>query len=141
MKIGVLTAALAGGIVMFLLGFLFFGILLAEFFRENMVQYPGLQKDPPLVWAIFLFNLAWAWLIAWVADKIGGGWAEGAKAGAVVMFTIALAANLDFLAFLNVHKGLSPMLVHILIVTFVGTVAGAVIGALLGLFGKKQSAA
>ena len=138
MKIGVLAAALAGGVVMFLLGFLFFGILLAEFFLANMVQYPGLQKDPPLVWAIFLFNLAWAWLIAWVTDKTSGGWAEGAKAGAIVMFIIALAANLDFLAFLNVHKGLSPMLVHILIVTFTGTVAGAVAGFVLGFFRKKS---
>jgi hypothetical protein len=50
MKIGTLAAALAGGIVMFLLGFLFFGILFAEYFRTNMVEYPGLVKDPPLVW-------------------------------------------------------------------------------------------
>ena len=142
MKIGVLIAALAGGIVMFLLGFLFFGLVFAEFFRTNMVQYPGLQKDPPIVWAIFLFNFAWAWLITWVIDRVGkGGWAEGAKAGAIVMFIIALAANLDFYAFLNVHKGLSPMLLHILIVTFTGMVAGAAIGLLLGYFGRSRTTA
>jgi hypothetical protein len=141
MKIGVLTAALAGGLVMFLLGFVFFGFLFADFFRANMVSYPGLAKDPPLVWAIFLFNLAWGWLIAWVVDKTRGGWAEGAKTGAIVMFLLAVGIDLDFHAFMNLYKGLAPMLLHVLIVTFMGMVAGAVSGLVLGYFNKSAAAA
>lgn len=138
MKIGTIAAALAGGIVMFLLGYLFFGFLFADYFKANMVEYPGLTKDPPVIWAIFLFNLAWAWLIAWVVDRSNlAGWAQGAKTGAIVMFVLAVGINLEFQAFMNVHKALAPLLVHILIVTVMGTGAGAAIGYVIGYFNKK----
>ena len=128
MKLGTLLGALAGGIVMFLLGFVFFAVLFADYFKANTVEYAGLVKDPPLIWAIFLFNLAWAYLIAWAMDYAGrSGWGVGAKAGAIVMFVIALGIDLEFHAFMNIHKEiLAPTLLHILIVTFMGAVAGAV---------------
>ncbi|MGB7068664.1 MAG: hypothetical protein WBD22_04160 [Pyrinomonadaceae bacterium] len=139
MKIGTLAGALAGGIVMFLLGFLFFGLLFADYFKGNTVEYAGLVKDPPLVWAIFLFNLAWAWLIAWFIDRTDlSGWAEGVKAGAIVMFVLGLGMNLEFHAFMNIHKALAPLLVHILIVTGMGAVAGAVIGWVQAYFKKRS---
>lgn len=142
MKIGTLAAALAGGIVLFLVGFLFFGLLLADYFRANMVEYPGLVKDPPLVWAIFLFNLAWGWLVTWVVDRSGVvGWAEGAKVGAIVLFIIGVGVDLEFHAFMNVHKALAPMLVHILIVTVMGAIAGAVVGLILKFFAGRAEQA
>ena len=133
MNVRTIIAALAGGVTMFLLGFVFFGLLFAEYFRANMVQYPGLDKDPPVFWAIFLFNLAWAAIIAFVLDYAGrGGWAEGAKVGAIIMALIAIAANFDFFAFLNIHKTVAPILVHVLVVTVIGGLTGAVIGLVKG---------
>lgn len=142
MKIGTLLAAVAGGIVLFLLGFLFFGVLFFDFFNSNMVQYPGLQKDPPIWWALIAFNIVWAWLIAWVVERSGGtGWAIGAKVGAIVMFVIALGLDLEFHAFMNVHKELAPMLAHMLILAVMGLISGAVIGLVLGYFGREPAAA
>jgi hypothetical protein len=133
MNVRTIIAALAGGVTMFLLGFVFFGLLFAEYFRANMVQYPGLDKDPPVFWAIFVFNLAWAAIIAFVLDYAGrGGWAEGAKVGAIIMALIAIAAHFDFFAFLNIHKTVAPILVHVLVVTFIGGLTGAVIGLVKG---------
>lgn len=135
-----MVAAIVGGIVLFLLGYLFFGLLLSDYFKANTVEYAGLVKDPPLIWAIFLFNLAWAALIAFVLQYAGRiGWGEGAKAGAIVMFFIAVGIDLEFHAFMNVHKDFAPMLVHILIVTLMGAIAGAVIGVVAGLFGAKAT--
>jgi hypothetical protein len=140
MKLGTLLGALAGGIVLFLLGFLFFGYLLADYFRANTIEYPGLVKDPPLIWAIFLFNFVWGWLIAFVLEYAGRrGWGEGAKIGAIVMFLLALGSFLQFHAFMNVHKELAPMLAHILVVTFMGAVGGAVIGWVQGFFNTERS--
>ena len=139
MKIGTLLGAVAGGILMFLLGFLAFGVLLSEFFKANTFQYPGLMKDPPNVPLIFLFNLVWAWLIAWVLEFAGrSGWAQGAKAGAIIMFFVALGGDLDFEAFLNMHKSFTPLLVHILIATVMGAIAGAVIGLIQARFGGTR---
>ena len=133
MNVRTIIAALAGGVTMFLLGFLFFGLAFAEYFRTNMVEYAGLAKDPPVFWAIFLFNLAWASIIAFVLGYAGrGGWAEGAKVGVIVMFLLGLGANLDFFAFLNIHKSVTPMLVHILLISVIGGLTGAVIGVVKG---------
>lgn len=137
MKIGTIVAALVGAIVMFGLGFLFFGLLFSEFFKANTVEYAGLAKDPPVIWAIFLFNLAWAYLIAFVLGYAArSGAVDGAKAGAVVMFVIALGIDIEFHAFMNIHKSFAPMLLHILIVTIMGAVGGAVIGLVSGRFNK-----
>jgi tryptophan-rich sensory protein len=137
MKIGTIVGAIAGAIVMFLLGFLFFGFLLADYFKANTIEYAGLVKDPPAMVLIFVFNLVWAWLIAWVLEYAGrNGWAEGAKAGAIIMFALALGINVEFEAFMNVHRSLTPLLVHILIVTIMGAVAGTVIGQVRGYFNR-----
>ena len=137
MKIGTLLGALAGAIVMFLLGFLFFGVLFADYFRANTIVYAGLMKDPPAFALIFLFNIVWAWLIAWVLEYAGrSGWGEGAKAGAIIMFMIGLGMNLEFEAFMNVHKSLTPIIVDLVIVIVMGAVTGAVIGVVRGFFNK-----
>lgn len=143
MKVSTLAAAFAGGFVMFLLGFVFYVVVFADYFRDNMVQYPGLMKDPPIFWSIFLFNLVWAYLIALVLDHWAGlsGWAEGAKAGAIIMFLSGLAMNLDFFAFLNMHRSFTPILVHLLVIMVMGAGAGTVIGLVLGYFNKRTAAA
>jgi len=140
MKIGTLLGALAGAIVMFLLGYLFFGVLLSDYFKANTIQYAGLVKDPPMVAMIFLFNLVWAWLIAFVLEYGGrSGWAEGAKIGAIVLFVLSLGIFFEFEAFMNLHRSLTPMLVHLLVVTVMGAIAGAVIGAIQGRFGGARA--
>jgi hypothetical protein len=142
MKIGTLLAALAGGIVMFLLGFLLFGVLLADFFTKNTVQYPGLMKDPPAFWAIFLFNLVWAWLIAWIVERSqASGWAVGAKIGAIALFTIGVGTDLDYLAFMHIYTSITPILVHLIVATILGAVAGAVIGLVMERFGRVPATA
>ena len=142
MKIGTIAGALAGGIVMFLLGGLIFGFLFAEYFKANTIEYAGLVKDPPVMWALFLFNVVWAYLIAFVLEYAGrSGWGEGAKAGAIIMFLLGLGLDLEFYAFMNIHKEVGPMIFHVLILTVMGAITGAVIGLVMGFFNRRPAAA
>jgi polyferredoxin len=142
MSTGTIVGVIAGSIVMFLLGWLFFGVVFAEYFQANMVQYANLEKNPPVIWAIYLFNLAWAALIGIVLAYGGrSGWAEGAKAGAIVMFVLSAGLNMEFFAFMNLHKDVAPMLVGVLVVTLLGAVSGAVIGAVKAYFERPASTA
>ena len=51
----ILLATLAGGVVMFLLGFLIYGILLDAFMKANMMpEAAKLMKDPPNLSLLFL---------------------------------------------------------------------------------------
>lgn len=142
MTTGTIVGVIAGSIVMFLLGWLMFGILFMDYFQANTVQYPGLMKEPPVIWAIYLFNLAWAALIGIVLAYGGrSGWAEGAKAGAITMFVLSAGLNMEFFAFMNMHKDTAPIIVGILIVTLLGAAAGAVIGAVKAYFERSASTA
>src|SRR5262245_18656193 len=142
MKLGTILAAIVGGVVMFLLGFVFFGILLTSFFKEHTVVYSGLVKEPVEIPLIFLFNLVWAWLIAVVMEWSGiRNLASGAKAGAAIMFLLYLGGNIQQYAFMNLYTSIMPLVVSVLVVTVLGAVAGAVMGLVMGFFNKKPAEA
>ena len=142
MKIGTLLAALGGGIVMFLAGFLFFGILLENFFQGYTVKYEGLMKNPPEVALIFLFNLVWAWLLAIVMEWAGiRTLTSGAKAGAVVMGLLVLGINLQYYAFMNFYTSFAPLVVDVLVVMVMGALGGAAIALVQGFFNKTATEA
>jgi hypothetical protein len=141
MNIRVLVATLAGGITMFLLGWLIFGILLMDFFKANMINHPGLMKDPPNFLGLIIFNLAFAWLFAFIFDY----WANirtfigGLKGGALIMLPLTIGINFQYLAFMNIHTGYTPVIVDIIAATILGAIAGGVIGFVLGKMGGNPA--
>ena len=142
MLIRVVAATVAGGIVFTVLGFLIFGLALAETMKSWTVQYPGLMKDPPNFIALVLSNLAWAFLLAVIYER----WASirtfqtGAIAGAVLMFIAAAAIDLQYKAFMVLLIGYLPIIVDVLAVGFMGAIAGGVIGLVLGAMNKSDAA-
>ncbi|CAN5849570.1 hypothetical protein BH20ACI4_BH20ACI4_32620 [soil metagenome] len=143
MIIRVLAATVAGGIAFFFLGWLIFGLLLAEFMKAHTINYPGLLKEPmPDMIPLALANLAWAWLIAFIFDYWAGikTFVGGLKGGALIMFPIILGIDLQFMAFMNLYQGFTPLIVDVIASTVLGAIAGGVIGLILGLVGKKAEA-
>ncbi|HEY0429642.1 MAG TPA: hypothetical protein VGC76_17810 [Pyrinomonadaceae bacterium] len=141
MNIRVLAATLVGGITMTLVGWLLFGVLLANYFKANMIIYAGLEKTPPDWISLLLFNLAFAWLIAFVFDRWANirNLAGGIKGGVLIMLPIGIALGFQQMAFMNLYKSYVPVIVDILIVTVIGAVAGAVIGLVLGAMSKTAN--
>ena len=141
MNLRTIVAAIAGAIVMFLLGWLFFGVLLMDWFKSQAtVEYTNIMLKEPRFIFIFLWQLVWCWLIAFIFDY----WATirtfiaGLKGGAIIMFAIVLGVNLSNYAFMNVYKGSPyvPMLVDVLVATVMGAIGGGVIGLVLGKMNK-----
>jgi len=130
----VVAATFAGGVVMFVLGFLIYGIALDAFMKANMVQYTGLIKETPDFILLGVANLTYAFLLAFIADY----WARvrtfagGAKLGAIVAFLFALTLDLMFMAFMNLYSGFLVVIVDIIASTVMGAIAGGVIGLVLG---------
>ncbi len=143
MLIRILAAGFAGGIVFFALGFLIFGVLLDPYFRENMVQYPGLMKTPqPEMLPLIAWNLVNGIFFAFIFEY----WASirtfvgGLKGGAILMFMVMLMADLERVAFMNVWKGGAvPIIVEILAGTVLGMLAGGAAGFVLGLMHKQAA--
>ncbi len=130
----VVAATFAGGVVMFVLGFLIYGIALDAFMKANMVQYTGLIKETPDFILLGVANLTYAFLLAFIADY----WARvrtfagGAKLGAIVAFLFALTLDLMFMAFMNLYSTFLVVIVDIIASTVMGAIAGGVIGLVLG---------
>ena len=61
-----LIIGIAGGIVVFLTGFLIYGILMMEYFVNNTNSFPGFNKDPMEIWAIASGNIIWGVLLSYV---------------------------------------------------------------------------
>lgn len=145
MLVRVLAATVAGGIAFFVLGFLIYGLLLDPYMKANMIQYPGLMKEPMPDWApLVASNLVNALLFAFVFDYWAGirSFVGGLKGGAILMFLTAVTLDLQFMAFMNMWKGGPlPVIVDIIGATVLGALAGGVIGAVLGLMNKNAGPA
>ena len=141
MIIRVLAAGIAGGLVFFVLGYLLFGVLLDPYFRENMIQYPGLMKTPmPDMLPLIGWNLVNGIFFAFVFEYWAGirTFVGGLKGGAILMFMLMLMTDLQYLAFMNVWKGgPAPVLVDVIAGTVLGAIAGGAAGFVLGLMNKR----
>ena len=144
MLMRVLAATVAGGITFFLLGFIIYGVLLDKYMKENMISYPGLMKEPmPDMVPLVIANLVLAGLFAFVFEY----WATirtfvgGLRGGAIMTFLLALHSDLIAVSMMNLMKGMTPIVVDIIVVTVMGALAGGVVGLVLGVMNKEQRSA
>ena len=93
MKTKSIIAALASAIVTFFLGWLIFGMLLMNYYNANSVQYTGLIKTEPAMWAIALANICWGLMIAYILNLAG---ITSAAKGFATGFFVFLLGNAGF---------------------------------------------
>lgn len=136
-----ILATLAGTVVSFLLGWLVFGMLMMDYYKNSAVNYPGLMKDEATfrIEGIFLANLVLAFFTAYVFDR----WANirTIPKGLFGGLFIGLCFSLTFDLFLWSQMNLYPYTVYIVDVLLngaMGAVVGAVIAGVLGT-GKKAA--
>ena len=93
-----IMAMLAGAVTLFLLGYVFYVALLADFFMKAAGSAAGTFRQEPILWSIFLGEAAMAALIT----LIFGRWASiktftgGLKAGAIIGILAGLSINFVF---------------------------------------------
>lgn len=140
MNLRVLVAAVVGAIVMFLLGYLIFGLALASFIQANTIQYPGLMKEPmPDMLPLVLSNFAFAWLYAFIFDQWAGvrTFIGGALAGITIAIPLALAIDLQYLAFMNIYKSITVIFVDVAAIAVMNGITGGVMGFIIGKMAPK----
>ena len=133
MSTKVLLATLAGFVTMFLLGWLFWGYLFMDTFKSLSNPVEGAERAEPILWAIALSNVAWAYLYAYIFDR----WASistfkgGAMAGALMALLIGLTLDLVMYATLTMPT-LQGLALDVVLNLVVGAIGGGVIGWVLG---------
>ena len=134
-KSKIFTAGLAGPLVAFLLGFIVYGNLLAEFFVENSGSASGVMRgDDEMQWIpMILGHVTWGMLFAIVFGKWANisTFATGAKSGALLGFLIG--ASYDLIQLGSTHiPNLTGIVVDIIVMTIVSAIVGGVVGWFLG---------
>ena len=127
-----MVATVAGTFLLLILGYLFYGIALADFFASNSGSVTNLMKDPPDWPILILGQLATALLLVTVLGWKGDAdLASGAKTGACVGLLWGLGYGLTMHATTNISN-LTAALVDPLVATVMFGITGAVMGMLLG---------
>lgn len=130
-----LLGGVVGGILFFLLGYVFYGLLLKDFFANNGM---ATNMDTFVWWALVAGNLAGGFLLAYILGKAN---TSSAGAGAGTGFVVGLLMSLSFdLMMYSFGQGLTTkgMIADIAVSAVMSAIVGAVIGAILG--GKKATA-
>lgn len=114
-----LLAGLAGTIVYFLLGWLFYGILFTDIYPSN--------PDEQHLHMVFLGCLVHAFFISYIFNQWAGitNWMSGAQAAALIGFMTALSMN--FFMYSNKAFDFTPFALDVAITTVMSAITGAVI--------------
>ena len=126
-----LIAIAVGTVVLFVSGYLIYGLALAGFYESNVGTATGVQKDINFLWLI-LATVASAALLTVVLGWAGStDVASGFKNAALVGLLMGFAIELGFYSMTNLHN-LTITLVDPFIGAIYFGIGGAVIGLMLG---------
>ena len=125
-------ATLAGGVAAIVVGHLFYGMLMVDFYATNVGSATGVYKEVPIWWSLILGQVLFAgfltMIMGWRGDSSAGA---GLKTGALVGLVLGLSLNFTFYGTANIAN-LTATLVDPIIVVIQTGITGAVIGTVLG---------
>ena len=135
------TASLAGGVTLFIAGFLLWGLALAGFYEAHMASATGVAKDPPEMVHLALSQIVWAVLLTVVMGKWAGvsGFGKGLMIGAVMGFLMSLTVGLSQFSMMNIAD-LTLVLTDPFVSAAWSGIGGGVVGLVLAGGGKEAPA-
>lgn len=120
-----IIAGIVGGIVHFLLGWLFYGTLFADSF--------GGGENPENMLFITLGCMTFGFFVSYIFSKWASisTWMTGAKAGAIIGFFVALTTNF-FMDGNNPTPNYNVIALDVVLMIVIAAIVGAVIGIVIG---------
>jgi len=131
---------LVGGVVFFLLGWLFYGTLLAQYFMDNQGTATNVAKaeEDMVWWALILGNILLGFLFSYIFVRIGVSTVtNGLITAGIIGFLICLSIDLTMYGTTNIMSK-SGMVADIAAFTVMSAIVGAVLGALFNKLNRTD---
>ena len=135
-----ILAGIAGGIFLFFLGWLIFGVLLMDYYTANTTHYDGLMNEMPNLYLMIVSNLIWGLWLSFLFER----WAKinsigkGIVGGIIIGLPMILIVDLYLLASMNLFNG-TVVILDVVANSITIGLMGGLIGFILGW--KKKAAA
>ncbi|MDP3643751.1 MAG: hypothetical protein Q8S54_11240 [Bacteroidota bacterium] len=137
MNMKILKGTVIGGIVYFLLGWLVYGILLADFSLANYNQCANRPQADMIWWAMILSNLVYALFLTLMLKWSGAsGWMDGLKTGALFGLLFGVTIDLSFYSMTTMFNSIGGMVVDMVVTTVMAAIIGTVI---VLVWGKEKT--
>ena len=119
---------IVGGLVLFFLGYLVYGIIFADFFAANAGSASGVTREPfnfvALASGQFAWGAALTLILSWTAVSSVG---EGVKVGAVVGLLFFLGIDLTLYATTNIQNLMASLVDATLAAVLFGVTGAAIV--------------
>jgi len=133
----ILAGTLVAGIVMFFLGWLIYGVLLAGFLSANCDNSNARPMEEMVWWALILANFASGLLLALTLGWSGSiTMGAGFKIGALLGLLIALAFDLSMYAMTTMYSNLAVIVVDSLGYAILYGLSGLLIAPIMNKVGN-----
>jgi hypothetical protein len=123
----IFIGGIAAAVIYFLLGYLIYGILLANYMRSFV---PGVDRsmDTLVFWALIVGNLFFGFAISYAVNRSGASVVSGIATGFIIGFLFS--AGFDFTMYATSHSiSLHQVAADAIAFTIISAIAGAVAGA------------
>ncbi|MCB9171167.1 MAG: hypothetical protein H6597_01020 [Flavobacteriales bacterium] len=143
MNTRMLLACLAAGVASFLIGWLVWGMLLADTYAAGMNHFEGYDRpqDQMNMLAMVLGNLGWGAITGYALWRMGVKSAmAGMVPGAIIAALTAFSMDMMFLGMTHMFASHTIIIIDVVVNLVVGGILGAVAGWVLGMGGGKAPA-
>ena len=128
-----IIGTVVGAITLYILGYLIFDLVFAEFYAANAGSATGVVRDNQVVWAVALGTLSYAALLTLAIGSRASSTTivDGLKIGAIVGFLMWFSADFIFYGIFNISN-LTLTFVDPLLELIRAGITGAIIATVLG---------
>ena len=130
----VLIGGIVGGVTFFLLGWLIYGMLMADYMKTNTNQCAMRPMEEMIMWAMILANLASGFMVAYIFN-----WTNtttpmaGAKMAGLIGFLLSVSFDLSMYSMSSMFLNMNAVCIDIVVSTVMSAIGGAVVAWAMGM--------
>jgi hypothetical protein len=127
-----LTGGLIAGTVYFFLGWLVFGVLLADTMSGHMNEALMRKDEDLILWALVTGNLCYGFLLSYIFQHMGVNNARrGSAVGATIGLITSLTFDLNFFGTSTMYKDLIAVAFNASAFLVISAITGLILGMLM----------